>query len=76
MEEKTRNGILSTLSGCGEIVSMGAKRSKLIWTERRRRFPVIIASEVDVLPAEWRQMRQIAGRWFIALAVQVIDRAL
>ena len=33
---------------------MGAKRSKLIWTERRRCFPVIIAREVDVLPAEWR----------------------
>ena len=44
-------------SGCGEIVSMGAKRSKLIWTERRRCFPVVIAREVAALPAEWRQMR-------------------
>ena len=28
-EEKTRNGILSTLSGGGEVGSLGTKRSKL-----------------------------------------------
>ena len=37
----------------------GAERPKLIRTEGRRCFPVVIAGKIDVLPAEWRQMGQI-----------------
>jgi hypothetical protein len=43
-------------SGCGEVMCMGAERPKFVWTEGRRCIPVVIAGEVDVLPAEWRQM--------------------
>jgi hypothetical protein len=39
-EEKTRNGILSTLSGCSGDMSPSAERPKLIWTEGGRCFPV------------------------------------
>jgi hypothetical protein len=37
--------------------------------------PVIIASEIDVLPAEWREMHQVVGLRPHALARQVIDRS-
>ena len=49
----------------------GAERPKLIWTEGRRCFPVVIAGKIDVLPAEYRMMaatsrfRPLARwRWF------------
>ena len=40
IEEKTRNGIRSMLSGC---IYSGAERSELIWTAGPQRFPVGIA---------------------------------
>jgi hypothetical protein len=39
-------------------------------------FPVIVAREIDMFPAKRRQVSQITGCWFIALAAQVIDGAL
>jgi Sigma-54 interaction domain len=42
-EEKTRNGIQNTLSGCSGCMCPGAERPELIWTEGRRCFPVVIA---------------------------------
>jgi len=50
-EEKTRNGNLRTLSRDGELAGARAKRPKLIWPKRVVG-PVIVASEIDVLPAE------------------------
>jgi 3-hydroxyisobutyrate dehydrogenase-like beta-hydroxyacid dehydrogenase len=43
VEEKTRFGILSTLSSCGEVGCAGPERPKLIWPKGRRCFPVVIA---------------------------------
>jgi hypothetical protein len=54
----------------------GAERPKLIWAEGRERFPLVIAREIDVFPAEWRQMGQITGRWIVPLVAQMIDSTL
>ena len=43
IEEKTRNGILSTLSGCSGDMGPGAERPKLIRTEGGGGFPVVVA---------------------------------
>ena len=75
-EEKTRNGILSTLSRSSEVMSPDAERPKLFWTESGRCFPVIIAGKIDVLPAEWGQMGQITRCRMLPLIAQVIDGAL
>ena len=50
-EEKTRNGNLRTLSRHGELAEARAKRPELIWPKRVVG-PVIVAGEIDVLPAE------------------------
>jgi len=54
----------------------GGERPKLIWTESGRCVPVVISGEIDVLPAEWRQMSQITGCRMVPLITQVIDGAL
>jgi len=51
IEEKTRNGNLRTLSCHGELAEARAKRPELIWPKRVVG-PVIVAGEIDVLPAE------------------------
>src|SRR5215471_4972328 len=75
VEEKTRNGNLRTLSRHGKLAGARAKRPELIWPKGVVG-PVIVAGEIDVLPAEWREMRQVVGLRRHALAPQVIDRAL
>jgi len=76
MEEKTRNGILCTLSGHGWIVRTGSKGTELIWTQRRGRFPVVVSGQIDVLPAEGRQVGKVSGLRMVSLLAQVIDRTL
>src|ERR1035437_1554243 len=76
VEEKTRNGILCTLSGHGWIVGTGSKGTELILPQRRGRFPVVVSSQIDVLPAEGRQVGKVSGLRMVSLLAQVIDRAL
>ena len=61
LEEKTRNGNLRTLSGDGELAGARAKQPELIWPKRVLG-PVIVPGEIDVLPAEWREMHQVVRR--------------
>lgn len=75
LEEKTRNGKLRTLSGDGELAGARAKRPELVWPKRVAG-PVIVASKIDVLPAERREMRQVVGLRRHAVAAQVIDLTL
>ena len=75
LEEKTRNGNLRTLSCEGELVGARAKRRELIWPKRVPG-PLIIASEIDVLPAEWREMHQVGGCGVTRWLRKLIDRAL
>ena len=56
-EEKTRNGKLRTLSRHGELAGARAKRPELV-RSKRIVGPVIVAGEIDVLPAEWREMHR------------------
>ena len=63
------------LSRDGELAGARAKRPKLIWPKRVVG-PMIVAGEIDVLPAEWREMHQVMGLRRHAVAPQVIDRAL
>jgi MreB/Mbl protein len=58
---------LRTLSRDGELAGTRAKRPELIWPKRIVG-PVIVASEIDVLPAEWREMHQVVGLRRHALA--------
>lgn len=46
----------------GGVMCPGAERPKLIWAEGGRCFPVVIASKINVLLAEWRQMDRITRR--------------
>ena len=64
------------LSGSREAMSPDAKRPELIWSEGGRCFPEVIAGQIDVFPAEGRQMSQITGCRMVALCAQVIDGAL
>ena len=54
----------------------GPKRPKLVWPENRRRIPLVIARQVDVLPAQGRQMGKISGRRMVPLLSKVIDSPL
>ena len=54
----------------------GPKWPKLAWSEGRRRIPFVVARQVDVLPAQRRQMGKISGRRMVPLLSQVIDRPL
>jgi hypothetical protein len=54
-------------SDCGEVMCMRAERPKFIWTEGRRCVPVV--TEIDVLPAKWRQMGQITECRMVPLVV-------
>ena len=37
---------------------------------------MVVAGQIDVLPAQWRQMGQIARCWMITLLFEVIDGSL
>jgi hypothetical protein len=54
----------------------GPQRPELIRTERWRRLPVIIAGEIDVFPAQGRQMGKITGFRTVPLPSKVIDGPL
>ena len=54
----------------------GPKRPKLVWPEGRRRIPLVVARQVDVLPAQRRQMGKISGRRMVPLLSKVIDSPL
>jgi hypothetical protein len=54
----------------------GLKRPKLVWPEGRRRIPLVVARQVDVLPAQRRQMGKISGCRMVPLLSQVIDSPL
>jgi len=68
------NGKIRTLSRHGELAGARAKPPEV--RSERVVGPVIVAGEIDVLPAEWREMHQVVGLRRHALAPQVIDRAL
>ena len=54
----------------------GAHWPELVRPERRRGFPMVIAGQVDMLPAERRQMGEITGLRVMPLLSKVIDRPL
>ena len=68
-----RFALLSTLSRRGEFMYAGPKRPKLVWPEGQRRIPLVIARQVDVFPAQRRQMGEISGGRMVPLLSQVID---
>ena len=54
----------------------GPKWPKLVWLEGRRHIPLVVACQVDVLPAQRRQMGKISGDRMVPLLLQVIDSPL
>ena len=57
----------------GEFMYPGPKRPKLVSPEGQRRIPLVIARQVDVFPAQRRQMGEISGGRMVPLLSQVID---
>jgi hypothetical protein len=54
----------------------GPKGPELVWPEDRRRIPLVIARQIDVFPAQRRQMGKISGRRMMSLLSKVIDSPL
>ncbi len=54
----------------------GPKRPKLVWPEGRRRILLVDVRQVDMLPAQRRQMGKISGRGMVPLFSKVIDSPL